>query len=217
MHRQPAHSAHWLPIVITFRGGHCRAKPCIRVLKLRFQLIWVSWRKLEKNMLLVMFTFPSRTTALTITDWRHLEFKMIREQWGKKIRRKIGILGKKTHKRRQSIGISPRPEGALQDQLAGCWEGISILKSVLGSVYYLPDEVRARAWTFPENVLRVNCREKERITHFKVRWAVKVTGVPRGIFRQRRLGHNSKFRVYNMKTAQYDLFFSVFLPLQSLV
>ena len=26
-------------------------------------------------MSLIMFTFPSRTTALTITDWRHLEFR----------------------------------------------------------------------------------------------------------------------------------------------
>ena len=67
-------------------------------------------------------------------------------------------------------------------------------------VYYLPDEVRARTWTFPENVLWMTRKEKERITHFKVTWAVKVTGVPRGIFRQRRLGHNSKFRVYNMKS-----------------
>ena len=128
MHQQPAHSAHWLPVVITFRGGHCRAKPCIMVLKLRFQLIWVSWRKLEKNMSLIMFTFPSRTTALTFTDWRHLEFKIIHAQRGKEIQRKtiIGILGKKKHMRRQSIGILPPPEGALQDQLAGCWKSIFI-------------------------------------------------------------------------------------------
>ena len=50
-----------------------------------------------------MFTFPSRTTALTFTDWRHLEFKIIHAQRGKEIQRKtiIGILGKKKHMRRQ--------------------------------------------------------------------------------------------------------------------
>lgn len=71
---------------------------------------------------MIMFTFPSRTTALTFTDWRHLEFKIIHAQRGKEIQRKtiIGILGKKKHMRRQSIGILPPPEGALQDQLAGC-------------------------------------------------------------------------------------------------
>ena len=75
-----------------------------------------------------MFTFPSRTTALTFTDWRHLEFKIIHAQRGKEIQRKtiIGILGKKKHMRRQSIGILPPPEGALQDQLAGCWKSIFI-------------------------------------------------------------------------------------------
>ena len=213
MHQQPAHSAHWLPVVITFRGGHCRAKPCIRVLKLRFQLIWVSWRKLEK--ICPWSCLPSPPGRLHSQSQIGVTLSLELFTRNEQIRRKtINLDSRQENTQEKTINWdftstrrrSPRPTGWML-------RGNLYSQICLCLVYYLPDEVRARAWTFPENVLWVNCREKERITHFKVRWAVKVTGVPRGIFRQRRLGHNSKLR----KAAQVDLFFSVFLPLQSLV
>ena len=168
-----------------------------------------------KNIFMIMFTFPSRTTALTFTDWRHLEFKIIHAQRGKEIQRKtiIGILGKKKHMRRQSIGILPPPEGALQDQLAGCWKSIFIC--VLCIIYLMK-------WgPGLEHSLKMFCewlakKRRELLTlklHELWRWPVC----------QEEYFDNVAWDIIpnsgdiTWKAAQGDLFFSVFLPLQSLV